>query len=100
MEAKYHMLQLTRQGLQLLSGILVPLCFCLTWLFLFALAATLWQEIRNFIQRSQLMHAIPCTHCQFFTQDYRLKCTVKPLIANTEEAIHCSDYQSAVITHL
>lgn len=40
------------------------------------------------------MHQIPCSKCQFFTNDYRLKCTAQPYIANTEEAINCSDYQS------
>jgi RNA polymerase subunit RPABC4/transcription elongation factor Spt4 len=39
------------------------------------------------------MHQIPCHNCQFFTNNYRLKCTVHPSIANTEEAIDCSDYQ-------
>jgi hypothetical protein len=39
------------------------------------------------------MHQIPCTGCQFFTDDYRLKCTVHPSKANTEEAIHCCDFQ-------
>ena len=39
------------------------------------------------------MHQIPCTKCRFFTGDYRLKCTVNPHIANTEEAIGCSDRQ-------
>ncbi|MCC0176122.1 hypothetical protein I4641_03895 [Waterburya agarophytonicola K14] len=38
------------------------------------------------------MHQIPCTKCRFFTGDYRLKCTVNPHFANTEEAIGCSDY--------
>jgi hypothetical protein len=45
------------------------------------------------INRAKQMHRIPCTKCRFFTNDYRLKCTVKPHIANTEEAISCYDYQ-------
>jgi hypothetical protein len=40
------------------------------------------------------MHKIPCPNCQFFTNDHRLKCTIKPLIANTEDAISCQDYCS------
>ena len=43
---------------------------------------------------AQKMHQIPCTKCQFFTNDHRLKCTAQPFIANTEEAIHCTDYKS------
>lgn len=39
------------------------------------------------------MHQIPCSNCQFFTNDYRLKCTVNPSVANTERAINCCDYR-------
>ncbi|MEP0748961.1 hypothetical protein [Coleofasciculus sp. FACHB-125] len=39
------------------------------------------------------MHSVPCTNCRYFTGDYRLKCTVQPSIAQTEEAINCSDYR-------
>jgi hypothetical protein len=39
------------------------------------------------------MHEIPCSECKFFTNNHRLKCTVRPTIANTEEAIDCSDYR-------
>ncbi|WP_315862613.1 hypothetical protein [Geminocystis sp. NIES-3708] len=38
------------------------------------------------------MHKIPCSRCQYFTNNYRLKCTLQPLIANTESAIDCSDF--------
>lgn len=44
------------------------------------------------IAQAQRMHRIPCTKCRFFTGDYRLKCTVKPSLANTEQAIGCGDY--------
>ena len=49
------------------------------------------------IAQAKRMHQIPCTKCRFFTGDYHLKCTVSPGIANTEEAIGCSDYQGDVI---
>ncbi len=39
------------------------------------------------------MHQIPCSNCKFFTNDHRLKCTVSPSIANTEQAINCGDYR-------
>ncbi|WP_322744170.1 MULTISPECIES: hypothetical protein [unclassified Coleofasciculus] len=38
------------------------------------------------------MHQIPCAYCQFFTNDHRLKCTVNPSIASSENAINCRDY--------
>ncbi len=55
-----------------------------------------WSVIRfalDVVAQAQRMHQIPCTKCLFFTADYHLKCTVNPSIANTEQAIGCSDYQ-------
>lgn len=40
------------------------------------------------------LHQIPCNRCIYFTGDYRLKCTVHPMFALTEEAIGCMDYAS------
>lgn len=45
------------------------------------------------VARAKEMHQIPCTKCRFFTGDYRLKCTVNPHVANTEQAIDCPDYR-------
>jgi hypothetical protein len=42
---------------------------------------------------AKTMHQIPCARCRYFTNDYRLKCSVHPQIANTEGAINCRDYQ-------
>lgn len=49
--------------------------------------------VMDTVARAREMHQIPCTKCRFFTGDYRLKCTVRPNIANTEQAIGCFDYQ-------
>ncbi|MEL6931131.1 MAG: hypothetical protein AAFO95_21300, partial [Cyanobacteria bacterium J06600_6] len=46
----------------------------------------------DIIAQAKRMHQIPCTKCRYFTGDYRLKCTVNPAQANTEEAIGCSDF--------
>jgi hypothetical protein len=75
-----------------IEPILVPLCFLLAWTLIFVLGWTLGCAIRDTANRAKLMHEIPCTNCQFFTNDHRLKCTVNPVIANTEKAIDCSDY--------
>ncbi len=45
----------------------------------------------NYVKR---LHQIPCSRCTFFTNDYRLKCTVNPYSALTETAINCSDYEA------
>ena len=39
------------------------------------------------------LHRIPCYKCDFFTNDYRLKCTVNPYLACSEEALECIDFE-------
>ncbi len=80
--------------LQTIQVCLVPLCFVLAWGFIFILIWTIWSSVRDVTQRAQKMHQIPCANCQFFTHNYLLKCTVNPKVANTEEAIDCSDYKA------
>jgi hypothetical protein len=71
---------------------LVPLCVMFAWLFVVLLGLTIYGAINDTTARAKKMHQIPCSNCKFFTNDYRLKCTIHPLIANTEEAIDCKDY--------
>ncbi len=44
------------------------------------------------------LHQIPYSKCAFFTGDYRLKCTVHPITAMSEEAINCCDFVPKSIT--
>ena len=60
---------------------------------MFMMAWNLWTTLRDGVARAKQMHEIPCTGCQFFTNDYRLKCTVNPHFANSENAIDCPDYR-------
>ena len=65
------------------------LCACLLLgLFAWSLISPLIAAIAE----ARQMHRVPCSNCSFFTNDYRLKCTVKPFIATTKEAINCCDY--------
>ncbi|NEO86360.1 MAG: hypothetical protein F6J87_19200 [Spirulina sp. SIO3F2] len=66
----------------------------LSWGLLFGLLWQLFRAAQAAIAAAQHMHQIPCTRCQFFTWDYRLKCTVNPSEANTPSAIGCRDFQS------
>ncbi|HBB35447.1 MAG TPA: hypothetical protein DDZ80_28350 [Cyanobacteria bacterium UBA8803] len=68
------------------------MCFCLAWGILILSVLTIWSALRDSLARAKRMHQIPCAYCQFFTNDYRLKCTVHPAIANSEKAINCMDY--------
>ena len=72
---------------------LVPICFVCAWSLVILAAWSMWSAAKDGIATAQQMHQIPCSGCQYFTDDYRLKCTVNPSIANTEEAIECMDYQ-------
>ena len=45
----------------------------------------------NYLKR---LHQIPCSKCVYFTGDYRLKCPVNPIVALSEEAINCRDFQA------
>ncbi|MEB3182494.1 MAG: hypothetical protein VKL59_26175 [Nostocaceae cyanobacterium] len=72
---------------------LVPICFVLAWTVVILAAWSLWSAARDGVKTAKKMHQIPCSTCQFFTNDYRLKCTVHPAVANTEQAINCTDYQ-------
>ena len=72
---------------------LIPICFVVAWTVSILVVLNLWAAARDSVTTAKQMHQIPCTGCQFFTDNYRLKCTVRPSIANTEEAINCSDYQ-------
>ncbi len=72
---------------------LVPLCFLVGWLFMGLLAWNAWQFWQEGLAITQRMHQIPCSRCQFFSGDYRLKCSVHPDQAGTEAAILCPDFR-------
>jgi hypothetical protein len=67
---------------------------CLVWGIVFSYI--FWQIIetsQQAIAHLKRLHQIPCSRCIFFTGDYRLKCTVHPLCALSEEAINCRDFE-------
>ncbi|MFP4006396.1 MAG: hypothetical protein ACLFV6_00105 [Spirulinaceae cyanobacterium] len=74
---------------------LVPaplLCGCI-WMLIPFLGWSLWHTFRDGLHRLKRLHQVPCDRCAFFTGDYRLKCTVNPYTALTEEAIECFDFE-------
>ncbi|KST67348.1 hypothetical protein BC008_29575 [Mastigocoleus testarum BC008] len=74
--------------------LLVPVCFVSAWLLVLLVGCNIWTAARDSINVAKKMHQVPCPGCRYFTDDYRLKCTIHPSIANTEEAIECLDYQA------
>ncbi len=87
------MLPILKQTLQNLEPILTPVYFVGAWILLLLLGWTLFTAIADLINRAKQMHRIPCPNCQYFTNDYRLKCTVQPNLASTEQAVNCPDYR-------
>jgi hypothetical protein len=77
-----------------IKPLLVPICFGCAWLLTVLAVWNIWYSVRATVARAKKMHQIPCANCEFFTNDHRLKCTVHPQIANSEQAIDCRDYQA------
>ncbi|BAY23070.1 hypothetical protein NIES2100_28340 [Calothrix sp. NIES-2100] len=88
------MLKLISDLIHGIQFFLIPICFVVAWSVIILGAWSLWATVRDSVNKAKQMHQIPCTGCQFFTDDYRLKCTVHPSRANTEEAIDCTDFHA------
>jgi hypothetical protein len=37
-------------------------------------------------------HNLPCSNCQYFSNNHYLKCAIQPSLVMTTEATNCSDY--------
>ncbi|WZI66440.1 MAG: hypothetical protein HEQ35_00570 [Gloeotrichia echinulata IR180] len=74
----------------MLSTIFCALC---AWTIFILLFWSIWNTLKQGVIHVKRLHQIPCHKCDFFTNDYRLKCTVNPIIAGTEEAIACRDFE-------
>jgi len=85
--------QLLDTLVQAIQPFLVPICFVSAWIIIILALRSFWLTMKHGLNRAKKMHEIPCTGCQYFTNDYRLKCTVQPHIASSEDAIDCPDYQ-------
>ncbi len=94
------MLDLVSSLIHAIQPLLVPICFIGAWTVMMIVGWSLWTAARDSVATAKQMHQIPCAGCQFFTNNYRLKCTVHPSIANTEAAIDCSDFQAKTNPHL
>ncbi|MEA5514307.1 hypothetical protein [Nodularia sp. UHCC 0506] len=66
--------------------------FC-SWLILILSSFSVWLTLKKGTNHLKRLHQIPCHNCEFFTNDYRLKCTVNPIKACSEEAIGCIDFE-------
>lgn len=79
--------------LQTLGHVGVTVGICAGFMFLVWRGLHTLRQGASYVRR---LHQIPCSQCAYFTGDYRLKCTVHPISALTEEAIDCMDYASKI----
>ncbi|MBD0337438.1 MAG: hypothetical protein ICV62_18280 [Cyanobacteria bacterium Co-bin13] len=80
---------------QFIQPFLVPLCFVTAWLFVVLTIWNLVSAAREGITQAKQMHQIPCADCRYFTNSHFLKCPINPMMALSEEAINCSDFEAA-----
>ena len=74
---------------------MVATFFISFWVFLMIIfSITVVRAFRQGAEQLKKLHQIPCYKCDFFTNDYRLKCTVHPAIACSEEALGCIDFEA------
>jgi hypothetical protein len=78
---------------QLISPYLGMICLLVAWLTVFAAIGNAIVGLTAAARRGRTMHQIPCSRCAFFTNDYRLKCPVDPIVAGSEAAIDCPHYE-------
>ena len=62
------------------------------WLLIAMFMWNFWKVVIEGITHLKKLHSILCSRCAYFTGDYRLKCTIHPCEALTEEAINCRDF--------
>ena len=78
---------------------MIAIFFISFWLILMIIfSITVVRAFRQGAEQLKKLHQIPCYKCDFFTNDYRLKCTVHPAIACSEEALGCIDFEAKRIT--
>ncbi len=87
------MLVLIFRFIDRIQPVIIPFCLITAWMFILMLGSSVIAMVVDVIKRAKKMHKIPCSDCQYFTNDYRLKCPVNPFQASTEEAINCRDYR-------
>ena len=77
-----------------ISHVLVTgLQFFCAWSFAFLFIWSILRQSGTGVNYLNKLHQIPCSGCAFFTNDYRLKCTVHPVKALSEDAIGCLDFE-------
>ena len=76
---------------------MIAIFFIGFWVFLMIIfSITVVRAFKQGAEQLKKLHQIPCNNCDFFTNDYRLKCAVNPTIACSEEALGCVDFEAKI----
>lgn len=71
----------------------VPIiCAAVAWTITAMLILGIVAMVRQGVANVRKMHRIPCANCRYATDSYRLKCSVRPVEAFSEQAISCQDF--------
>lgn len=71
----------------------VPIiCAVVAWTITAMLILNVIVMVRQGVANARKMHRIPCASCRYATESYRLKCSVHPVEAFSEQAISCQDF--------
>lgn len=73
--------------------LLPVICIVMAWGFTALLLWNLVVTVRRSVESVRKLHSIPCAGCRYATCDYRLKCSVHPIEAFSEQAISCQDFE-------
>ncbi|NEP57207.1 MAG: hypothetical protein F6K31_09310 [Symploca sp. SIO2G7] len=73
--------------------LITSICLICSWSLAFLFIWLTLKTTKEGVYYLKRLHQIPCSRCAFFTNDYRLKCTVHPIAALSESAINCCDFE-------
>lgn len=68
------------------------ICALMAWTITAMLALNVMAVVRQGVASARKMHRIPCSNCLYASESYRLKCSVRPSDAFSEQAIGCQDF--------
>ncbi len=74
---------------------LPTICAAVAWTITAMLILNIVAMVRQGLANVRKMHRIPCASCRYATDSYRLKCSVRPVEAFSEQAIGCHDFATS-----
>lgn len=87
--------RLLARGIIVIRPVLPVICALAAWGLLAIVISQIASTLRATLHGAQTLHRIPCSHCQYATDNRLLKCSVHPVEAFSEAAIACEDFRPA-----